>query len=255
MSYDDIAALRYARAESRPDSFSLRLAPRLVRLFGADPVRSGQPLRLLDIGAGTGQVADVLRSAGFSTVSLDVSLPMLKLRTSAASNTPGAAVVGDATALPFRSKFDLITATFNVLNHLPDLDAASQMVGEVGRLLAPGGRFVFDINTRIGLEGTGRTTSHETGPGGSTTWTRHWIGPDRLRLRASGPFNDGSQWHYYDETIDKIVVPCADIEHWCLQAGLGTLRWLTDDLVTPIKDPEQHAVAFGVARVSNDHLA
>ena len=31
--YDEIAARRYARVESRPDSFSLRLAPRIQRLF------------------------------------------------------------------------------------------------------------------------------------------------------------------------------------------------------------------------------
>ena len=250
MSYHDIAARRYALAESRPDSFSLRLAPRLIRLFDALG-SSAQPPRLLDVGAGTGQLADVLRAAGFATVSLDRSLPMLRHRIADRSGNGGPAVAADATALPLSAvgprRFDLITATFNVLNHLPNLGAVEATVHEVGRLLAADGLFVFDINTRVGLEATGRTTVHESGPTGDTTWTREWIGPDTLRLRAQGTVVDGDSSYVYDETIDKIVVEPGDLERMCAAAGVGPVAWRSDDLVTSIEHPEQHAVVFGIA--------
>ena len=51
----------------------------------------------------------------------------------------------------------------------------------------------------------------------------------------------------YDETIDKIVVEPGDLERMCAAAGVGPVAWRSDDLVTSIEHPEQHAVVFGIA--------
>jgi len=249
-SYDDIAARRYAAAESRPDSFSLRLAPRLIRLFHRERPRPTGPgpavPSLLDIGAGTGQLGDALRVAGFDNLSVDRSLPMLIHRSGIRSGRPGSAVVADAGALPLTARFDLITATFNVVNHLPSLDTVQAMISEVGRLLAPNGLFVFDINTRLGLQATSELTQHHDGPSDLTTWSRHWLDDKRLRLQASGAFLAEGRWHRYEETIDKIVVTVAELERYCTAAGLTVPSWRSDDLETVLDDPEEHPVAFGV---------
>ena len=97
------------------------------------------------------------------------------------------------------------------------------------------------------MEATGRTTVHESGPTGDTTWTREWIGPDTLRLRAQGTVVDGGSSYVYDETIDKIVVEPGDLERMCAAAGVGPVAWRSDDLVTSLEHPEQHAVVFGIA--------
>ena len=244
-SYDEIAARRYARVESRPDGFALRLAPRILRLFdGQRPTRTPT---MLDIGCGTGQLTDFFRAAGFATVGIDRAEAMLRHRVDDRSGHRGPVAVADASALPLAGRFDLITATFNVFNHLPNHAAAAALVDEVARVLAPNGRFVFDINTTAGLRYTAELVETHTGADDVTTWTRRWS-DGRLVLDASGAFvDDDGNWVRYEERIVKIAITIADIEGWFAAAGLGPPRWLSDDLITALHEPEQHGVAYGVA--------
>ena len=254
-SYDRVSAIRYAEVESRPDSFSLRLAPRLVSLFARESRTAAPFPSVLDIGAGTGQLTDALRAAGFRTLGVDPSLPMLEQRVSSRSATTGVVVAAGGAALPLVTRFDLITATFNVLNHLPDREGVEGLIREVARLLEPGGLFVFDINTRLGLQAVSELTVHHVGPTDLTTWRRQWVDDTTLRLDATGAFCRGDTWHRYDETIEKIVLSTSWLEDRCANGGLGTLSWRADDLVNMLDDPEEHAVVFGVARKPGPDLS
>ncbi len=246
-SYNDVAARRYGAAEARPDSFSNKIAPRILRTVAQ--ARASE-LRVLDIGSGTGQLLDVLRAAGLDTVGVDYSLPMLERRASLLSGSPGNAVQADAAHLPLNGPFDLITATFNVLNHLPNLESVESTVQEVARLLGSDGLFIFDINTRLGLTGTESLTVVQDSPDDKTEWQRHWHSPDVLRLEASGTFLDGDDWHRYEEVIDKMVISVSWLEDELTKAGLGQVTWVSDDLVTPLDNPERHAVAFALVKRS-----
>ena len=121
---------------------------------GADPEYAEQLLPLaathlegatevLDIGCGEGQISRVARQvSGVTRVAgIDISWPQL----SVAAARPGGPVVvqGEATALPFPSaSFDAAVACL-VFEHIADgVDA----IGEVGRVLRPGGRFLFFLN-------------------------------------------------------------------------------------------------------------
>lgn len=87
----------------------------------------------LDVGTGSGVLADELVRRGARVLALDLSLGML--RRASAERPP--AVVADVRALPFRSRcVDLATASF-VLNHLEDPVPA---VLELVRVARPGGR-------------------------------------------------------------------------------------------------------------------
>ena len=244
-SYDEASARRYAAAEARPDSFANRLAPRILRTV---TTTKNPSIRVLDIGAGTGQLADALRAAGHLTVAVDYSIPMLQHRSKLWSGSLGSAVAADAAHLPLHGSFDLITATFNVLNHLPSRDSVKSTVAEVARLLAKDGLFIFDINTRLGLEQTQSLTVIEDTKDSQTHWSRHWLDSESLRLRATGKFREGGVWHSYDEVIDKIVLPVSWLEETLSAAGLGNITWVSDDLVTLLDEPEAHAMAFGLAR-------
>lgn len=88
--------------------------------------------RVLDVGTGSGLLADALVRRGAGVVGLDLSHGML--RQGAARRPPAA--VGDVRALPVRAAaFDLVTASF-VLNHLEEPVPA---VRELRRVLRPGG--------------------------------------------------------------------------------------------------------------------
>jgi len=102
-------------------------------------------LRVLDVGAGSSEIAYRCRECGAAAVAVDVALPALHfLRSRAGERAPnrlhcvGASIV----ALPFPSKcFDRI-ALLEVIEHLPQ-EAAAGYLAELRRVLAPGGRLLL----------------------------------------------------------------------------------------------------------------
>jgi ubiquinone/menaquinone biosynthesis C-methylase UbiE len=91
--------------------------------------------RALDVGTGSGVLADALVRRGAHVVGVDLSHGMLASR--AAVRPPG--VVADVRALPVQaSSVDLVTASF-VLNHL---DVPAEGLRELARVGRPGARLL-----------------------------------------------------------------------------------------------------------------
>ena len=104
---------------------------------------------VLDAGCGGGLVARTLAEAGAEVVGIDRSLGSLRVARRAADppGPPGRfhPVRGQLERLPFADgAFDAVVAA-DVLEHVPDLPAA---VGEIARVLAPGGSLAFDTINR-----------------------------------------------------------------------------------------------------------
>jgi len=119
--------------------------------------------RVLDLGGGSGWVAELLARFGFRPVVLDVARPLLRLagRRLASAGLVGHAVAGDMTALPLRGASVEAVLAIDALHHVDDLAA---VLAEARRVLVPGGRFL------IGEPGEGhsesaksRAESHEQG--------------------------------------------------------------------------------------------
>ncbi len=116
------------------------------RLIARAAVRPGE--RALDLATGTGDVAFALADRGAVVAGLDVTHRMLQL---AKAKQVGAAAparvtwtTGDMTALPFPSGAFAVVTTSYGLRNVPDLGEA---IGEIVRVLAPGGRFLsLDFN-------------------------------------------------------------------------------------------------------------
>jgi len=116
---------------------------------GADPEYEEQILplarehvagcsRVLDIGTGEGQIARLVEGVA---VGVDVTWAQI---TEAARRGGGPHYArAGAAALPFRSAaYDCVVACL-VFEHIDEMDAA---IAEVGRVLVPGGRFLFFLN-------------------------------------------------------------------------------------------------------------
>jgi SAM-dependent methyltransferase len=106
----------------------------------ADDVREHLPPGLvLEIGTGTGIVAEALLASAPQVTGLagvDISAPMLA---HAARRIPGRALRASALRLPFGpATFDAVVAV-HLLHLVPDLGAT---LAEAARVLRPGGRFV-----------------------------------------------------------------------------------------------------------------
>ena len=99
--------------------------------------------RVLDVGCGEGQVGR--RAAGLPGVKLVVGADPTWAQIKVAAERGGGVTVTRAVAagLPFHhSSFDAVVACL-VFEHIEDFDEA---IAEVGRVLAPGGRFLLLLN-------------------------------------------------------------------------------------------------------------
>ena len=99
--------------------------------------------RVLDVGCGEGQVGRL--AAGLPGVELTVGVDQTSAQVAEAKRRGGGVLVGrsDAAALPFSDEsFDAVVACL-VFEHIEAMDEA---IHEVGRVLAPRGRFLFLLN-------------------------------------------------------------------------------------------------------------
>ena len=97
---------------------------------------------VLDVGAGEGQVAR-LAVAGGATLVVGVDPTSAQVRVARERGGGARYVRGDAAALPVATAcFDAVVACL-VFEHVRAADAA---LAEVGRVLRPGGRFLFFLN-------------------------------------------------------------------------------------------------------------
>lgn len=111
--------------------------------------------RVLDLGAGGGLLAETIDGAGFSTVALDPSLLSLQAGRDhgASAGSTVSYIGGTGERLPFAdASFDAVVC-MEVLEHVDD---AGAVVAEAGRVLRPGGVFVYagpnrTLINRIGL--------------------------------------------------------------------------------------------------------
>lgn len=101
---------------------------------------------LLDLGCGTGSITLEIAAkmgAGARIVGVDLSPQMIDI---ARARAPDAEwVVGDLAAPPVTGRFDLIVICFHTLQVLLDEADLARCFARVAALLAPGGRFAFDI--------------------------------------------------------------------------------------------------------------
>jgi ubiquinone/menaquinone biosynthesis C-methylase UbiE len=103
--------------------------------------------RGLDVGCGTGVLARELAAAGLEMTGLDPSEGMLAV---AREHSPAVELVqGSGTDLPFEDgSFDLVV-TVATLHHIAAPDAVRATLGELARVVKPGGRIVvWDHNPR-----------------------------------------------------------------------------------------------------------
>ncbi len=101
--------------------------------------------RVLEVGCGAAQCTRWLRSVGAEAVGVDLSYRQLQhaRRIDEATGVRVPVVDADAAALPFATgAFDLACSAYGALPFVADVD---RVLGEVARVLRPGGRWVFSV--------------------------------------------------------------------------------------------------------------
>jgi SAM-dependent methyltransferase len=104
----------------------------------------------LDLCCGGGSLLRHACKAGFEAVGVDRSPHQLQF---ARKNAPAARLVcGDVRDFDLGRQFDVVTCVFDSLNYLTSRRDLLRAIANAKRHLAPGGVFIFDMNTYAGLQ-------------------------------------------------------------------------------------------------------
>jgi MPBQ/MSBQ methyltransferase len=123
------------------------------------PPADGRRRRALDAGCGTGFQTAVLLDLGYETVGTDLSGSLLAV--ARRRHPAGIFVRGDVQALPWRSgAFDVAVSCGSVLSLVTE---PARAVGELARVLRPGGRLLLELEHRWSLDLAWRLASSVVG--------------------------------------------------------------------------------------------
>jgi SAM-dependent methyltransferase len=234
-------------------NFARQLSPLVHQFYESTPL--GQTHKtLLDLCCGTGQLSLYFLEHGYRVVGLDLSGDMLKY---ARENTlpfivarQAQFVVGDASHFEFEETFGLVVATFDALNHLPDLEALQGCFRSSYAVLENGGTFIFDLNTRKGLE---KWNGVNINPGEDIFLLNRAI-YDEITVKALTKITgfvrtEEGLYQRFDETVYNSVFEMQAVMDMLLKSGFRSAYFARSSaLEIPIDDPEGEDRAFFVAR-------
>ena len=185
------------RLQARASAYRFAEGPD-PRTLLVEAIAEISPRRVLDVGCGPGEIAESIDTAlGVDIVGVDQSERMIELTTLRGIE----ARVGDVQQLEFPNEsFDCALAAW-MLYHVPDVDRA---LGELARVLRPGGRLVAVTNGRDHwrelheLLGTPRIQTTFSAENGEELLARHFA---RVECR------DASGWVEFPdrETAQRFV--------------------------------------------------
>jgi SAM-dependent methyltransferase len=146
-AFFDAVAARYDRAYAPTGEESRR---RMRRVLDVLPPR---PLRILDLGVGTGRELSSLIDAGHMPTGLDASEAMLARCARRARAIPLVRADFWQPPLPFDAEsFDAVVALHGTLAHPPGSHAVTRLAAELARVTAPGGWLVAEVASPGWLE-------------------------------------------------------------------------------------------------------
>lgn len=100
---------------------------------------------LLELACGTGAILKQFAGDYPVLVGVDISVPMLE---AAKASVPEAELIlGDIRNIALGRDFDIVLCVFDSINHLCDLADWEAVFDRAAEHLAPGGTFLFDMNT------------------------------------------------------------------------------------------------------------
>ena len=237
-SYGDLFAWVY---NQKWQSYANRIAPLILAFYKSTPLGKVEKT-LLDLCCGTGQLSACFLENGYRVVGLDLSDGMLQV---ARQNLlpyvvarQACFIQGDAANFELDQVFGLIVSTFDALNHLPDLNALRGCFRSAYRVLVPGGYFVFDLNTKLGLN---NWNSISVDPGDEIFLLNRGIfdqDSDRAWTRITGFVrNPEGLYQRFEQTVYNTVYDLQQVMDCLFQDGFPTCYFATGTaLHTPIEN-------------------
>lgn len=234
--------------------FTRYIAPRILKYYENTPV--GQRNKtLLDLCCGTGHLALYFLEAGYRVIGIDLSPAMLQYARQNTENYHESGQVvfiqADAADFRFSEQVGLVVSTYDSLNHLEDFSSLTSCFRSVFNALLNGGTFIFDLNTRTGIQAQWNNITVEDTEE-LTLITRSIFDQENERAwtRLSGFIRqDNGLYMRFEETAFNTVFEMAAVRDALLDTGWQQVDFARgQDLNTPITDPENESRVFFIAR-------
>lgn len=237
---------------ARWSGFARRIAPQLEAFYAASSV-GHENKDVLDLCCGTGQLALHFLERGYSVTGIDLSEPMLHYarQNAAAYVVSGQAtfIQADAASFHLDRRFGLVLSTFDALNHLDGIEALGRCFPCVRDVLVEGGLFMFDLNTRRGLDRWNGIAIEDSADLMLITRGLLDAAGGRAYCRISGfvRLEDGF-YERFEGTAYNTVFDMEAVRQMLLDTGFPRANCARlEDLATPLDQPEQEQRIFFVA--------
>lgn len=219
--------------------YPTKAAAQLLRLHQA--VAPDGERRLLDVGCGTGIVAEQFLAAGYEVTGLDCAEGMLSRARERLDGHHAENLTlrcADATDFDVAETFPFAVSTYDIPNHLRDVAQVRRYLERMYAAVSPGGLFAFDMATMTGLRGMNQMQVRDTDDG--ILLFRGALDEDRgagsYRISGVVEAPDG-RYDRFATTITNIVVPVDDTLDAMKDIGWVDCHLAApDDLLTPLTD-------------------
>jgi SAM-dependent methyltransferase len=232
--------------------FADRAAPHIIEFYGATAAgKDRKPV--LDLCCGAGTLALHFLAEGYDVTGVDLSPHMLEYARDNAAEYIEAGrarfIEADVTEFEVEGRFGLAVSTYDSLNHLDGQESLKKCFALTREVLAPGGFFVFDLNTRTGLKHWGELSMEEDENvtvirTGGYDYRNH-----RAFYRTTGFIrNDDGFFEKFEEMLVETVFEMDQVKDLLIGAGfLSAYFAKMTDLTEPITEPEKEDRVFFVA--------
>jgi len=203
--------------------------------------------RALDVACGTGKSFAPLLSRGYDVWACDLSPAMVEQARRSGQLPAERVVVADMRDLPPLGTFDFVTCLDDAVNYLLDGDDLRAAFASVARLLAPGGVYVFDVNTLATYRDGFSTRATFERPLANAIWRGETRGPIRPGAICAASIE------LADATVSRHVQrhhPEEEVRSALSSAGLAcraVLGQSTGGVLHPDADEEIHTKLVYVA--------
>ena len=237
----------------RWSGWAVSTAPAIAAYYETIPVSKNNKY-ILDVCCGTGQLLAFFLERGYTGTGLDSSEHMLAYAKKNAGRhfRENKADFIQADAADFRLKrgYGLAVSTFDALNHVSGRNALRSCFFCVKAALAPGGCFIFDLNTRKGLSMWNGINVEETEELFILTRGIFGEGMKRAYHRTTGFMKTrGSSYERFEQTAYNTVFAMCEVMDDLAQCGFADVRAAgLKELGGSAPDPESLTRVFFTAR-------
>ncbi|SNX53281.1 class I SAM-dependent methyltransferase [Thermoanaerobacterium sp. RBIITD] len=186
-----------------------------------------KPQTLLDIACGTGALCICASKGGIIAEGLDISDEMLK-KAGANAKENGVEINlyhRDMSNFNLYKKYDLVTCTFDAINHMIDFQKWLSMFKCVKEHLNDGGLFMFDMNTLKDLKENWNNIHIKKYPAGDYHISKSISFGDMACVTFTAFVKkDDLLFEGYEETVREVSFPLDDIKNVLLNLDFKDIK-------------------------------